>query len=199
MAQQLKDNKVVLWFNNEEDIVRIKNRVVQSTLGATEADVDADPVTANSHYESIIDNRIVFVEDSTSISKIERTIAKYNPGLIVIDQLYKVRGNFGQTEMEAERFRQLCEWARNLGKHVAPVIVSNQLDSSAEGEKCPPMNCLYGSKTGAQGEADCIIMIGREYHNPDKRYIYTPKNKLTGRVQMAETLLDKERARFEDL
>jgi len=199
MAQQLKDNKVVLWFNNEEDIVRIKNRVVQSTLGATEADVDADPVTANSHYESIIDNRIVFVEDSTSISKIERTIAKYNPGLIVIDQLYKVRGNFGQTEMEAERFRQLCEWARNLGKHVAPVIVSNQLDSSAEGEKCPPMNCLYGSKTGAQGEADCIIMIGREYHNPDKRYIYTPKNKLTGRVQMAETLLDKERARFEDM
>lgn len=199
MAQQLQGDKVVLWFNNEEAIDRVKNRVVQSTLGASEADIDSDPITANHQYESIINNKIIYIEDSTSVNKIERMISKYNPGLIIIDQLYKVKGSFGSTEMEAERFRQLCEWARNIGKHVAPVIVSNQLDATAEGEKCPPMNTLYGSKTGAQGEADCIVMIGRDFHTPDKRYLYTPKNKLTGRVQMAEVLLDREVARFADI
>lgn len=199
MAQQLPEGQVVLWFNNEEAIDRIKNRVVQSALGASEQDIEADPITANDHYESLIKSRIVFVEDSTSVSKIERMISKYNPGLIVIDQLYKVKGSFGGAEMEAERFRQLCEWARNIGKHVAPVICTNQLDSSAEGERCPPMNTLYGSKTGAQGEADCIVMIGRDFHTPDKRYLYTPKNKLTGRVQMAEVILNKDIARFEDI
>ena len=199
MAQQLKEDKVVLWFNNEEAINRVKNRVVQSTLGASELDIDADPITANHQYESIINNKIIFIEDSTSINKIERMISKYDPGLIIIDQLYKVKGSFGATEMEAERFRQLCEWARNIGKHVAPMIVSNQLDATAEGEKYPSMNTLYGSKTGMQGEVDCIVMIGRDYHTPDKRYIYTPKNKLTGRVQMAEVMLDKEVARFIDL
>lgn len=199
MAQQLPEGQVVLWFNNEEAIDRVKNRVVQSALGASEQDIEADPITANDHYESLIKSRIVFVEDSTSVSKIERMISKYNPGLIVIDQLYKVKGSFGGAEMEAERFRQLCEWARNIGKHVAPVICTNQLDSSAEGERCPPMNTLYGSKTGAQGEADCIVMIGRDFHTPDKRYLYTPKNKLTGRVQMAEVILNKDIARFEDI
>lgn len=199
MAQQLPEGQVVLWFNNEEAINRVKNRVVQSALGASEQDIEADPITANDHYESLIKSRIVFVEDSTSVSKIERMISKYNPGLIVIDQLYKVKGSFGGAEMEAERFRQLCEWARNIGKHVAPVICTNQLDSSAEGERCPPMNTLYGSKTGAQGEADCIVMIGRDFHTPDKRYLYTPKNKLTGRVQMAEVILNKDIARFEDI
>ena len=73
------------------------------------------------------------------------------------------------------------------------------MDSSAENEKTPPMNSLYGSKTGAQGEADVILMIGRTYSDPDKRYLSTPKNKLTGRVQFAETLLDKDSARFIDL
>lgn len=200
MAQQLTDDKVVLWFNNEEAISRIKQRVVCSTLAEDAETVANDPITSHAAYTAAVNNRIVFVEDSNNISKIERYLTKYNPGLIIIDQLYKVRGNFGdKSEMEAERFRQLCEWARNIGKHVAPVIVSNQLDSSAENEKTPPMNSLYGSKTGAQGEADVILMIGRTYSDPDKRYLSTPKNKLTGRVQSTETLLDKDIARFIDL
>lgn len=200
MAQQLTGDQVVLWFNNEEAISRVKQRVVCSALEIDAEEISNDPISCHNKYNSIIQNRIIFIEDSNHISKIERYITKYNPGLIVIDQLYKVRGNFGdKSEMEAERFRQLCEWARGIGKHVAPVIVTNQLDSSAENEKTPPMNSLYGSKTGAQGEADVILMIGRTYSDPDKRYLSTPKNKLTGRVQFAETLLDKDSARFIDL
>ena len=39
---------------------------------------------------------------------------------------------------------------------------------------------LYGSKTGIQGEADVILMIGCEDNGQDIRYISIPKNKLPG-------------------
>ena len=47
----------------------------------------------------------------------------------------------------------------------------------AEGKPYPSMDMLYGSKTGIQGEADLIIMLGRK-DNSSTRYISLPKNKL---------------------
>lgn len=153
------------------------------------------------HYDSSLGTKIRYLEDADNIGKIERAITNYPPGLVIIDQLYKVRApRDSKGEIEAEKFRQLCEWARGIGKHHnCPVIVTNQLDGSAEGQRFPDMGCLYGSKTGAQGEADAIIMIGRDTSggsDPDMRYIYTPKNKLTGKVMSCALRLDKERARY---
>lgn len=192
--------KCVLWFNNEESIEAVQKRVIMSAINESEDEINLDPLGAMKRYQDAIDDRIVFVEDATTVSKIEKIISKHDPGLIIIDQLYKVHGRFnGKAELEAERFRQLCEWARGLGKHVAPCIVTNQLDGSAENVKHPSMDCLYGSKTGAQGEADVILMIGRTGLEPDKRFLYTPKNKLTGRVMSADVFIDKDRARFYDI
>jgi hypothetical protein len=125
---------------------------------------------------------------------------KFNPGLIIIDQLYKVQGTIGnKNDVEAERFRKLCEWAREIAKHTAPVIASNQLDGMAEGVRYPPMSMLYGSKTGAQGEADAILFIGKTPVDGDKRFLYTPKNKLTGCSDLFEIELLKDIARFKDV
>jgi hypothetical protein len=76
------------------------------------------------------------------------------------------------------------------------VVASNQLDGRAEGMKYPPMDHLYGSKTGAQGEADGILMVGRTPVDGDKRFMYTPKNKLTGNNSQYEVFLEKEIARY---
>jgi hypothetical protein len=65
--------------------------------------------------------------------------------------------------------------------------------------KYPGMEHLYMSKTGAQGEADAIIMIGSIPSEPNMRYIHTPKNKLTGKTTKHEVFILKDIARFRDV
>ena len=198
LAKQLPEGKQILWFSNEEHVRSIKLRVIQSFLGLRKEDVLADKITAVHKYEKEFGkNKIIFIEDANHISRVEKAIDKFNPGIIIVDQLYKVQGMIGgKNEVEAERFRKLCEWAREIAKHVAPVMASNQLDGMAEGVKYPPMSMLYGSKTGAQGEADAIIFIGKTPVDGDKRFIYCPKNKLTGNNDHYEVWLDKFIARY---
>lgn len=201
IAKQLPPGKVVLWFNNEEHVNRVARRVVQSCLGQDENYIRTNPIAASRLYEREIGgkDRIVFIDDATSMATIERALETYDPGLIIVDQLYKVKDTGFKAEIDAESFRQKCAYARELAKHIAPVIVTNQLDASAENVMYPTMDALYGSKTGAQGEADGIILIGKNYATPDKRYIYTPKNKMTGKVDKYEVLLHKDIARYESL
>jgi hypothetical protein len=200
IASQMKDDKCVLWFNNEEHIKNVAKRVVQSSLGVTSDWVVENRLEAYRRYERLIGkDRIKYIDDCTDMSIIERTIERNNPGLIIIDQLYKVKGTGIKSEVDAEKFRQQCAQAREIAKHVAPVLVTNQLDASAEGVRYPTMDCLYGSKTGAQGEADGILFIGKDYAYPDKRYVYSPKNKMTGKTDRFEVNLLKEIARYESL
>lgn len=199
-AKRIPEDCYVLWFNNEESIRKVKSRVITSATGLTREEIETDPLTAKLLYNREVgDNKIIFVDDTFSAGKVERVISNYKPGFIVIDQLYNMDSmsvvvSGKNRESEAEKFKKLCEWARNVAKHNCPVVASNQLDGSAEGQKTPNMGMLYGSKTGAQGAADAILMIGRDYATPDLRYLSTPKNKLTGKVLFATVELDKERA-----
>ena len=194
--------KKVLWFNNEEAIQVVRRRVIRSALGKTAKQIAADPVSAQQDYAELIGDSMVFVDNANSVTKIERLISKYDPGLIVIDQLYKLEsGRFGKaSDVEAERFRKMCQWARELGKAHCPILVTNQLDASAEGEMYPPMGSLYGSKTGMQGEVDVIVMIGASHEDPYKKAISTAKNKLTGIRNKAVYLeLDVSTSRFREV
>ena len=194
-----EDGECVLWFLNEEAMARVMFRVVSHVTGSPQEIIEADLAGHLEQYRKAIGDRIVFVDDADSIDIIEKNIKKFNPRLVLIDQLYKVTSTTTRkNENDVERFRKLAEWARNIGKHTAPVIATNQLDFSAEGEKYPTMDKLYGSKTGLQGEADAIIMLGREMSDPDTRYIWTPKNKLTGKVKAGSLTLFRDIATFRE-
>ena len=199
IARQLPDARPVLWFNNEESIKEVKKRVISSCLGICRNDIESDPLYSIRKFHRKIggEEKIIFVDDSHDMKIIDRYVNKFNPGLIIIDQLYKVGGDFANSEIDAEKFRQKCAYAREIAKHVCPVLVSNQLDGSASGVKFPGMETLYGSKTGAQGEADIIVLLGRTDADPDIRYVYTPKNKRTGSLEKHEVRLIKEVARYE--
>jgi hypothetical protein len=89
------------------------------------------------------------------------------------------------------------------------VICIHQADASAEGVKWLNQSQLYGSKTGVQGEADVLIMIGATHEPGDenRRYISICKNKLPGgpRTEIAlrrgkhEVMFDGDIARFTSL
>lgn len=208
MAQQLPDDEHVIWFNNEEAGAAVQSRIMQAALGCTGRELDIDREQSFKDYcdvmgrpdkIKVIDKAIITVQD------VHQALKSYKAGLIIFDQLWKVQG-ISEASNDVHRMTLLFSYAREWAKEHAPVITVHQADGSAEGVEYLTMNQLYMSKTGVQGEADVIIMIGRS-NDPikkDSRFISIPKNKLpagtvpSARNMRREVIMDAEHARFKE-
>lgn len=204
-AQQLKDDECILWFNNEERLEVVNMRQTQAALGWTQVEVQKDiKKSAELYYKTIGgDKRIITYDDSNiSIDDIDRMLEQYNCKIIIIDQLWKVRGFEKEAGNDIVRYSKIAAHLRNIAKAHGPVIGTSQLDNQAENVWYPDMGMLYNSKTAVQGEADAIIMIGRDKNvHPNARYISAPKNKLpwgqsTYRNAGWAVTIDPDHARF---
>ena len=193
MAGQMKDEECIVWFNNEEEGRKVKLRCVQAALGMELKDIEADPRLAWQKYGSAIGgaDRIKFYSRPTfSVRDVEEVLAKYNPSLIVFDQLRKVKGFNKEAHNDIGRMELLFQQAREWSKEYGPVINVHQAGGSAEGKQYIEMNEVYGSQTAIQGESDAIVTIGRT-HEPGyeySRFIYVPKNKMSGGPKSDESL-----------
>ncbi len=183
MAQQLPDDKDIIIFNNEEDGRKIFARLVQCALGKTMGEIALDDKASMDAYEKLLKRinriKVVHKEGTLSVHDIDRITKAGNYGMVCINVLDKVVTS-NRDQAEVERVRGLAQWARNLGIRTgATVFAVMQADGSAEGQAWLNQGQLYGSKTGVQGEADVIIMIGHSGEF-DTRYISVCKNKLPG-------------------
>jgi hypothetical protein len=206
LASQLVDDECVLWFNNEEAIERIRGRQTQAALNWTQAEILHDPVATVDAYTKALGGNIerLKVIDKTfmSINDIDRALQRNNAKIIIIDQLWKLRGFERESSSDIDRYAMLASYLRDLAKKHGPIIGTSQIDEKAEGVRYPDMGRLYNSKTAVQGEADVILMIGRDHdESPNVRFISTPKNKLSlgdprHRNSGWAVGIDQERARF---
>lgn len=180
MAEQLPFDQCVLWVNNEEEGDKVRRRILQAALGWSAEDLEDNLQEALQEYDALMsgNRRKIEVFDRARVhtNDVEQLCKKLNPGLIIMDQLWKIKGF--ENESEVERQTLLANWAREIAKEYAPVIAVHQLGGDAENKPYPSMDMLYGSKTGIQGEADLIIMLGRKNAQGDSRYISFPKNKM---------------------
>lgn len=205
-APQLPPEKCVLWVNNEEEGNKVFRRIIQSALGITTAKLDADLPGAVDKYEKLMgrmDKIVMLNKADVHVRDVEAMCAKYDIGVVLFDQLWKVHGFDNEAANEVTRQTLIFNWARELAKRVAPVLAVHQADGSAEGVKWIDMSKLYGSKTGIQGEADAIITIGRLPEEGDKRYLYVPKNKMKGNDPLLrngrfEISIEKDIGRFKE-
>ena len=185
MAPQMQEDQDVIWFNNEEQVKKVRHRIFQATLGWTKEELADNKLVTRAALEKALCrlDRIKVVDDKLlSVHKVEEVLANSNPGLIIFDQLWKVTG-FTDSFSEVDKQNQLFSWARSLADKYAPVINVHQADGTAQGEAWIQMHQLYNSRVGIQGEADAIIGIGRSYDpsvGPTTRFIHVSKNKLDG-------------------
>lgn len=205
MAQQLTGNKKVLWFNNEGNWKKILLRVYSATLNCTEQDLRSDPEAAKARYIERMNgdaSRIkVFDIKGKNINDIESIVAKYEPGLIIIDMLDKVcgyevylKGESGATE----RYNQLYAWAEQLADN-APVIATSQLNGDGYNKEYPDITNMRGSRVDKQANAAAIIVMGAMQNFPYIRYLSTPKNKLSGNETFRTSVqFDPLRSRYKD-
>lgn len=206
MAPQLAPDEHILWCNNEEEGNKVFKRIVQSASAIPTAMLESNLPDALDKYAKVVgghDKIIMLNKADLHVRDVEAVLKKYKVGLIVFDQLWKVHGFDAEAGNEVTRQTMLFNWAREVAKSYGPVIAVHQADGSAEGIKWIDMSKLYGSKTGVQGEADAIIMIGRLPDTGNTRYLFVPKNKLKGgdpalRNIRAEILIEPDVARFRE-
>ena len=185
MVSQLPDeaNRIII-FNNEEDGKSIQARFIARVLDTPWDKLDKQPTSkVENSYEAIAGHKDIFQvvdRDTLHVSLIEKVVRDNHPNIVVINQMDALIGIDAKLS-EPAKLKALYNWGRRLAKKYNCIVIAvSQADASAEGEKFLTLAQLDGSKTGKPGEADLVIMIGKDPAIDDKRYISVPKNKLPG-------------------
>jgi hypothetical protein len=182
LAQVAQNNwGPIILFNNEEQGKKVNLRVIQSYFGVSRAQLAGNL----QHYRKLFAETAgpYFKQyDNAQIDRkvVEAICKKYNPSLIVFDQLDKITGF--RAEREDLLLGAKYTWARELAKQYGPVLGICQADGSGEGVRWLTMAHVANAKTAKQSEADWILGIGCI---PDSGYEYVrflniSKNKLLG-------------------
>jgi len=150
---------------------------------------------------------LFFGLDKSNKKDIEAIVDKYNPAVVLYDQLSKVKGF--TNDREDLRLGSIFQWARDLANNRHAAIGIHQADGTAEGVRYLTMEHCANAKTAIQAEADFIVGIGAT-HDPTEeniRFLSISKNKLLGdpnvrenlRHGRAEVILNTKLMRFEDI
>lgn len=181
-ASQLKDDRPIIWVNNEEGGSKVMNRVIQAYFGVPLSSLIEHEKEYDERYKKEVGDRIRIINDDAGLNNVRRLTALFeevNPSIIVFDQLDKVHG-FDKEARDDLRLGKLYEWARNLAKKYGPTIAVSQASEAADYVHYITLSMLRGSKTDKAGEADLIVTLGKDKDAEYKRYLHLPKNKLWG-------------------
>ncbi len=196
----------VLWFNNEEQGKKVKLRSYQAVLGATLQQIQKQPERAEKVYREKVGERILIYDSAVITAKtVERVVEQEQPGLIIFDQIDKIKGF--DNDREDLHLGAIYIWARELAKAYAPVLGVCQASGEAEGVEWLTMAHVANAKTSKQAEADFILGIGKSpsYGMENVRFLNISKNKLIGdpdtnpalRHGRTEVLIRADMARYE--
>lgn len=184
MATQLPAGKKALYFNNEERGQKVLARCLQAALGWTLEEIDQNQSLALKQYTDLMGgdlNKIIVIDSEKAPitpGLIRKKLREYDAGLMVFDQMYKIRGFKRYGDDKLGQLQDIFEYGRSLAKANCPVIAIHQARGDANGMQKIEMHQLAGSQQALQGELDAIVTIGRDLNFPNMRYLYVPKNKL---------------------
>jgi hypothetical protein len=206
MLQQT--DKDVIWFNNEEQGEKVMLRVYQAFFGVNLHTLVGNAKRYKAEWAERVGTRFKLVDDAgISKSNVEKVLQRCNPGLIIYDQIDKIKG------FKADRddlvYGEIYQWGRELAKAYAPSIGVCQAGGTAEGQKYLTMDHVANAKTSKQAEADFILGIGKTHEESTEyiRFLNISKNKLLGDEDSLanlkhgrfEVLIQPEVARYKDI
>jgi hypothetical protein len=197
-----------LWFNNEEQGGKVALRCYQGALGISIHQLFSNTEQYKVQYQEKTHGRVKIIADaSITKQRVEQLCKKYQPSLIIFDQIDKIHG-FHKEDRQDVELKAIYVWARELAKEYCPVIAVCQAGASGVGKRWLTMGDVDNSKTGKQGEADWILGVGKVHDEglDNVRYFHLSKNKLIGdndadpsmRHGKWEVRIRPEIARYED-
>lgn len=206
MLEQTEDP--ILWFNNEEQGSKVMLRMYQAFFGVQLHEILNHVKEFKEEFRKRVGGRFLLMDNAaTDKTSAERIIERTKPGLIVFDQLPKIKGF--KADREDQELGARCIWARESAKIYCPVIGIMQAGALAENVKWLEMDHVAKVKTEAQAEADFMLGIGCVHAEGSEyvRYLNLSKNKLIGdtdsipnmRHARMEVLIQPEIARYKDI
>lgn len=203
-ADQLKDDEIVAWFNNEERGTKVKLRMYCSLLNMTKEEVSANPERAEELFKEKHGDKIKIYDSAViTISDIEAILKQFNVRVVVIDQGDKVKFRGDKDMATHERLKRVYGIFRELAKEYnCDIITAGQASAAGEGVKWLSLDMMDNSKTGKPGELDYAIGIGyaNEEGREAMRYLHLAKNKMKNGVHGRYFVrFDALRARYSDI
>ena len=202
-ARQIQGDESIIWFNNEERGKKVKLRLFNSMLGASDDAILRDVDKARAMFAQRNGTAIrLFDRGIITFTDLRNMIRDYNPKLLVIDQADKVHFK-GMSGMDLPvRLKELYKHYRELAKESdIPIITVGQASAEAEGRKWLRPDWMDYSKTGKYAEMDFILGLGKTHEEGEQalRFVNICKNKCKG-IETAHTVkFDHMTARFSDL
>lgn len=204
-AHIAQNNQTVLHINNEEAGNKVKLRLLKH-IG--KLDDKAIQETPKEHLQSILYSLRgkYFLYDETRVTpeRVEELVKRHNPFLVIVDQASKVQ--VGQTERDNIRLQRIWEGLREIAKMYDCHVIGVAQAKDYQETTFLGMQNVHGSNVDIQGELDYMLTINKKWPgkdgtiNPkevDKRFLSTPKNKITGNNEWQSVLhLDKQTSTF---
>ena len=207
MIKGLQDGKKAIYFLNEEAGFNIKLRLYQSYFQVDRHTLMANKAMYNERIREEITPRVLMYDAAgVSRSEVEKICKEVDPGLIVVDNMDKIHGFFG--DRPDLKFKSIYQWGRELSKTYAPVIAVSQACGEGINKLFLDIEDMDSTRVAKQGECDVIIGIGkREDKSENIRGISVVKNKLgwddfcVGGMRHCkrQTIIIPEESRYEDL
>ena len=170
----------VLYCGNEDPAMMMLKRFYTRLTGMNQEQMDADRPKAYQIAQDKGYGNLVFYEMKPgSLFDIKRAVERYEPDILVVDQMANMEtvGNF----TKVEKNEHLALKIRSIAKKYDMVsIIVHQASDSGYGKLHLEKNDMYYSNVGVQGQMDVMIGIGMDdmYEQQDKRMLCLTKNKI---------------------
>ena len=188
-------------FINEEPAVRTQMRAITCFTGLNREQISENIDDAYEEWKRIKDNIEMIDTVDWTVQDIDRHCEKYNPDVVVIDQLDKIgiTGSYARTD---EKLRAIYTSAREIAKRRNCVVIAiSQASADAQNRNSISFDMMENSKTGKAAEADLIIGIGSNTTaDPinNARVLNVSKNKITGWHGDPACVIDRYISRYSD-
>ena len=201
IAYILKNTKEsVLYFNNEEAGGRVYFRIVEAYFGIDREKLGENLKKAETRFKEETQDRLK-IFDMATISKydIERVVKSVKPGIILVDNLDKIKGFKG--DRQDIMLGSIYTWAREIAKQYAPFIGVSQAADSASNKKWLDTGDMADSNTSKQKELDFLIGIGATTNIGEEniRYLSICKNKFNSFPNKITCRFDSKTSRFKEM
>ena len=188
-------------FINVEPAVRTQMRAITCFTGLNREQISENIDEAYEEWKRIKDNIEMIDTVDWTVQDIDRHCEKYNPDVVVIDQLDKIgiTGSYARTD---EKLRAIYTSAREIAKRRNCVVIAiSQASADAQNRNSISFDMMENSKTGKAAEADLIIGIGSNTTaDPinNVRVLNVSKNKITGWHGDPACVIDRYISRYSD-
>jgi replicative DNA helicase len=201
IVQQIPEDKIILWINNEGVASQIKIRLYCSMFAKKREEIYQNKEKAEELFKKKGGDKIKLVDfHGKGRKELSVLLQRYKPALLVIDMLDHLKGfdYISKNEASDEKYDRLYQWLREVASTVCPVIGTSQVNFEGINKEYPSMEDLKGSSTAKQGGATTIITIGSKdklgFENT--RFIGTTKNKVGKLPLRLQVTIDMERGRY---